>query len=448
MKSWPEPFVPAVPGHGEPLRLHDARTGELATVSPDDVAGMYVCGITPYDATHLGHAATYVTFDIVGRALRDAGHQVRYVQNVTDVDDPLLERAAHDNRDWRELAAAEIALFREDMTALAVLPPDEFVGVTEVVPQIADAVRRLLDLGAAYRVPVPDEARTTGASGAAPGTVRTAASLPGGAGSVGSEPGSVPADVYLDVAATPSFGTVSGWSREDMLGVYADRGGDPDRIGKRDPLDPLLWRAARPGEPSWPDDVLGAGRPGWHVECTAIALDHLGRSFDVNGGGSDLVFPHHEMSAVQAMALTGGTEFARHFVHQAMVGLGGEKMSKSRGNLVLVSRLRADGVEPMAIRLLLLSRHYRQDWDYTPDLLDAAVTRLDRWRTALAVNRGADAAATISAIRARVADDLDTPGALAAVDSWCGATLAGDQSDDRAPGLVSRSIDRLLGIRW
>ncbi|MGL5930862.1 MAG: class I tRNA ligase family protein, partial [Dermatophilaceae bacterium] len=210
---------------------------------------------------------------------------------------------------------------------------------------------------------------------------------------------------------------------------------------------PLLWRAARPGEPSWPDHVLGAGRPGWHVECTAIALDHLGRPLDVNGGGSDLVFPHHEMSAVQAMALTGGEEFARHYVHQAMVGLDGEKMSKSRGNLVLVSRLRADGVDPMAIRLLLLSQHYRRDWDYTPELLDAALVRLERWRKALSVNHGADAASTISGVRARVADDLDTPGALAVVDSWCDATLAGDQSDDAAPGLVARTVDRLLGIR-
>ncbi|MGL5909609.1 MAG: hypothetical protein ACRCZP_06385, partial [Phycicoccus sp.] len=296
MKSWPAPFLPAVPGHGEPLRLHDSRTGELATVSPDDVAGMYVCGITPYDATHLGHAATYVTFDVVGRALRDAGHRVRYVQNVTDVDDPLLERAARDGRDWRELAAAEIALFREDMTALAVIPPDELVGVTEVVPQIADAVRRLLDLGAAYRLPVPDDA--AGAAGSSARAVSADDSPALGSAATGSAARAASAgvgrsdagdDIYLDLAATPSFGEVSGWSRAQMTAVFADRGGDPERAGKRDLLDPLLWRAARAGEPSWPDDVLGAGRPGWHVECTAIALDYLARPLDVNGGGSDLV---------------------------------------------------------------------------------------------------------------------------------------------------------------
>ena len=201
---------------------------------------------------------------------------------------------------------------------------------------------------------------------------------------------------------------MSGWSREQMDAVFVERGGDPDRVGKRDPFDPLLWRAAREGEPSWDDEVLGAGRPGWHIECTAISLDHLGHPFDIQGGGTDLVFPHHEMSAVQSAALTGDDIFARHYVHQAMVGFEGEKMSKSKGNLVLVSKLRADGVDPMAIRLVLLAQHYRTDWDYTPDLLEAAQARLHRWREALSVNRGADAASTVAAVRAAVADDLDT----------------------------------------
>ena len=377
---------------------------------------MYVCGITPYDATHLGHAATYVTFDLVGRALRDAGHRVEYVQNVTDVDDPLLERAARDGKDWRELATAEIDLFREDMTALAVLPPDDFVGVVESMDEITAAVRTLLGSGTAYRVPVPEGE---------------------GSGS----------DVYLDLAQTPTFGQVSGWSAEQMDAVFADRGGDPDRVGKRSRFDPLLWRAERAGEPAWADDLLGAGRPGWHIECTAIALQHLGHPFEVQGGGSDLVFPHHEMSAVQSTALNGDEAFARHYVHQAMVGFEGTKMSKSRGNLVLVSKLRADGVDPMAIRLVLLARHYRTDWDYTPDLLEAATARLDRWREALSVNLGADAASTVAAVRAAVADDLDTPAALAAVDAWADRTLAGEWDDAAAPGLVSRTVDAVLGIR-
>ena len=388
----------------------------MRPVEAGPVARVYVCGITPYDATHLGHAATYVTFDLVGRALRDAGHEVEYVQNVTDVDDPLLERAARDGRDWRELATSEIDLFREDMTALGVIPPMAYIGVVEAMPEITTAVRALVESGAAYRLDVP----------AAEGTGQ---------------------DVYLDLAQTPTFGSVSGWSDEQMDAVFGDRGGDPERAGKRQRFDPLLWRAAREGEPSWDDELLGAGRPGWHIECTAISLGHLGHPFDIKGGGSDLVFPHHEMSAVQALALTGGDVFARHYVHQAMVGYQGEKMSKSKGNLVLVSRLRAQGVDPMAIRLVLLDQHYRTEWEYTPALLEAAQARLARWREALSVNEGADPASTIAAVRAAVADDLDTPSALGAVDSWADATLAGQWDDAAAPGVLARTIDAILGIR-
>jgi L-cysteine:1D-myo-inositol 2-amino-2-deoxy-alpha-D-glucopyranoside ligase len=416
VKSWPAPFVPAVPGHGDPLHLFDTQSRSVRPVGAGGVARLYVCGITPYDATHLGHAATYVTFDLVGRALRDAGHRVEYVQNVTDVDDPLLERAARDGRDWRELATAEIDLFREDMTALAVVPPDAFVGVVESMDEITAAVRALLGLGTAYRVDVPD----------------------------GEGTGS---DVYLDLGRTTTFGEVSGWSPEEMDAVFADRGGDPERVGKRHRFDPLMWRAARDGEPSWEDEVLGAGRPGWHVECTAIAREHLGQPFDVQGGGTDLVFPHHEMSAVQATALGGGEPFARLYVHQAMVGFEGEKMSKSKGNLVLVSALRAEGVDPMAIRLLLLDQHYRTPWDYAPDLLHRATARLHRWREALSVNHGAEAASTVAAVRASLAADLDTRAALAAVDDWAERTCAGEWVDAGAPGLVSRTVDALLGIR-
>ncbi len=416
MKSWPPPFVPAVPGTGDPLHLYDTRSRSVRPVDAGPVARLYVCGITPYDATHLGHAATYVTFDLVGRALRDGGHEVRYVQNVTDVDDPLLERAARDGRDWRELATAEIGLFREDMTALAVVPPDALVGVVESMPEITQEVRALLASGAAYRLPVP-----TGE----------------GAGE----------DVYLDLTRAPSFGSVSGWTQEEMSAVFTDRGGDPERQGKRTPFDPLLWRAGRDGEPCWDDEVLGAGRPGWHIECTAISRDRLGHPFDIQGGGTDLIFPHHEMSAVQSAALTGDDTFAHHYVHQAMVGYEGAKMSKSRGNLVLVSRMRADGVDPMAIRLVLLDRHYRTDWDYTPDLLEHAITRLHRWREALSVNLGAESEGTVCAVRAAIADDLDTPSALAAVDAWAERTLGGEWTTRAAPGPLARTLDALLGIR-
>ena len=416
MKSWPPPVVPAVPGHGHHLRLFDTSRGEVVPIEAGHRTRMYVCGVTPYDATHLGHAATYVTFDLVVRAMLDAGHEVDYVQNVTDVDDPLLERAARDGRDWRELATSEIDLFREDMTALGVLPPNQLLGVVESMDEIVDAVRRLVESGAAYRVPVP----------AAEGTGE---------------------DVYLDLARATGFGEVSHWTREEMEAVFPRRGGDPERPGKRDPLDPLLWRAAREGEPSWPDDLLGPGRPGWHIECTAISLGHLGVPFDIKGGGTDLVFPHHEMSAVQATALTGCDVFARHYVHQAMVGFEGEKMSKSKGNLVLVSRLRARGVDPMAIRLLLLAQHYRREWEFTEALLDDAAARLELWRSAFSVNLGADATDTIAAVRGAVADDLDTASALAAVDAWAEKTLAGAEDDQAAPGLLARSVDAILGVR-
>jgi L-cysteine:1D-myo-inositol 2-amino-2-deoxy-alpha-D-glucopyranoside ligase len=375
---------------------------------------MYVCGITPYDATHMGHAATYVTFDVLGRALRDAGHDVDYVQNITDVDDPLLERAARDGIRWEDLAAQEISLFREDMTALAVMPPDHYVGVVESIEPVGAAVRALLERGAAYEVETPESDGN---------------------------------DLYLDISADAGFGAVSNWTRDQMLAVVADRGGDPDRAGKRDRLDPLLWRAARDGEPSWPVDGLPEGRPGWHIECTAIALDHLGMSFDVQGGGTDLVFPHHEMSATQAVVLTGERPFARTYAHQAMVGLDGEKMSKSKGNLVLVSRLRADGVDPMAIRLALLAQHYRTEWSWTEDLLKQAQVRLETWRSALSVNSAPDAADVVEAVRARVADDLNTPGALVAVDAWAKLTLTRGGTDGTAAGVLARALDAILGIR-
>jgi L-cysteine:1D-myo-inositol 2-amino-2-deoxy-alpha-D-glucopyranoside ligase len=229
--------------------------------------------------------------------------------------------------------------------------------------------------------------------------------------------------------------------------VFAERGGDPDRVGKRDRLDPLLWRAARHGEPSWPAEGLPDGRPGWHVECTAIALDHLGMAFDVQGGGTDLVFPHHEMSATQAVALTAERPFARTYAHQAMVGLDGEKMSKSKGNLVLVSTLREDGVDPMAIRLALLDQHYRTQWSWTDDVLARAEKRLARWREALSVNAGPGAVDTIAAVRGHVADDLDAPAALAAVDRWASTCLDHGGDDPAAPGVLARTLDALLGVR-
>ncbi|TDB98345.1 cysteine--1-D-myo-inosityl 2-amino-2-deoxy-alpha-D-glucopyranoside ligase, partial [Micromonospora fluostatini] len=340
MESWAGHEVPRLPGRGGPLALFDSARQGVHPSTPEGTATMYVCGITPYDATHLGHAATMIAFDLVQRFWRDAGHSVRYVQNVTDIDDPLLERAERDGEDWKVLAMRETALFREDMEALRMIPPAHYVGAVESIPDIADRVLTLLKDGAAYR-------------------------LEDGTG-----------DVYFDLAAAPRFGYESNLSRAEMLEIFPVRGGDPLRAGKRDPLDPLLWRGTRPDEPSWPGGELGAGRPGWHIECTVIALNLLGDRIDVQGGGNDLIFPHHECSAAHAERLTGVTPFAGHYVHAGMIGLDGEKMSKSKGNLVFVSRLRADRVDPMAVRLSLLAGHYRADRSWTDELLATAQERL------------------------------------------------------------------------
>jgi L-cysteine:1D-myo-inositol 2-amino-2-deoxy-alpha-D-glucopyranoside ligase len=405
MRSWSAPQVPRLPGTGNPLRLYDTAAGEIRPTEPGSVARMYVCGITPYDATHLGHANTYVAFDLVHRVWRDAGHQVRFVQNATDVDDPLLERAERTGEDWRALADREIELFRTDMEALRVLPPAEYVGVTEAIGEIAALIERLRDKGATY---VLD------------------------------------GDVYFNVAAAPKFGAVSGCTEEQMLALFGERGGDPERPGKQHALDWLLWRAERAGEPSWPSP-FGPGRPGWHVECTAIALARLGGGFDVAGGGSDLVFPHHEMGACEGHVATGEWPFAKAYVHAGMVALDGEKMSKSKGNLVFVSRLR-NHADPMAVRLTLLAHHYRDDWEYTDDRLAAAQARLDRWRRAVALDAGPAAGPVLAAVRDRMADDLDAPGALAHIDAWAERALAEAGADRAAPALIRETADALLGV--
>jgi L-cysteine:1D-myo-inositol 2-amino-2-deoxy-alpha-D-glucopyranoside ligase len=425
MESWSDAAVPDLPGQAPETMIWDTASAGLAVAAPGRAARLYACGITPYDATHMGHAATYLAWDLLIRAWRDGGHDVTYVQNVTDVDDPLLERADRDGEDWRALAAREIELYRSDMRALRILPPAHLIGAVEALPLIEEFNRVLGRDGALY---------------------------------------DLDGDTYFSRTADPDFGLVSGLDPATMAELSAERGGDPARPGKKDPLDPMVWLAARPGEPSWESDY-GPGRPGWHVECAAIATHYLGDSFDVQAGGSDLIFPHHEMSASHARVALGGrgtTVFARSYAHAGMVRLGGEKMSKSRGNLVFVSKLIAGGVDPMAIRLALLAHHYRQDWDWTADGLAAAADRLARWRDAVA---GADAPgapsgeATLAAIRARLADDLDAPGAIAAIDDWTTAVTASRAAKPASPGesagrgpsgdtgqLIRAAIDALLGI--
>ncbi|MET0954783.1 MAG: cysteine--1-D-myo-inosityl 2-amino-2-deoxy-alpha-D-glucopyranoside ligase [Cryobacterium sp.] len=425
MRAWSHPVIPSIPGTSDAPRLHDTATNEIVEAKPTDVARLYVCGITPYDATHLGHAATYLAFDTLQRVWLDGGYKVHYAQNVTDVDDPLLERATATGVDWRDLAAEQTDLFRADMEALGIIPPNDYVAVTDVIDEISAAVQTLRDSALAYRVPTPDALPT-----------------PDGPG----------ADLYFDIRAAErqapwALGEESNLDLDTMLTLFAQRGGDPDRAGKRDRLDPLLWRAAREGEPSW-ESPVGAGRPGWHIECSVIALAELGTDFTVQGGGSDLIFPHHDMSAGHAAALS-GHPLAQVYSHTGMVAYQGEKMSKSLGNLVLVSKLRAGGSDPRAIRLALLAQHYRTDWEWTAEQLVAAEARLAAWTLAFgpiavpaavaAESASESAAAVVERMRAALVDDLDTRTALEAVDAAIAAGV-----DD--PALVGRAIDALLGV--
>ncbi|MET0196152.1 cysteine--1-D-myo-inosityl 2-amino-2-deoxy-alpha-D-glucopyranoside ligase [Rhodococcus sp. RS1C4] len=410
MQSWSDTAVPSIPGQGPPLRLYDTADRQVRPVTPGSEAKMYVCGITPYDATHLGHAATYLTFDLVNRIWRDAGHDVHYVQNVTDVDDPLFERADRDGENWIDLGTREIQLFREDMEALRVLPPRDYIGAVESIDEVIELVEKLVASGAAY---VVDDSEFP--------------------------------DVYFRADATTEFGYESGYDRATMDRFFAERGGDPDRVGKRDPLDALLWRAHREGEPFWPSP-FGPGRPGWHIECAAIALNRIGTGFDIQGGGSDLIFPHHEFSAAHGEAAVGGGRFARHYVHTGMIGLDGEKMSKSRGNLVFVSKLRLAGVDPAAIRLGLLSGHYRQDRAWTDEVLGRATTRLALWRAAAALESATSADDVIVRLRQHIADDLDTPKALDALDAWASFAVERGGADTSAPAAFADAVDALLGV--
>ena len=410
MQSWSRVEVRSVPGTGPQLRLHDTSDAQVRPVTPGRTATMYVCGITPYDATHLGHAATYLTFDLIHRIWLDAGHEVHYVQNVTDVDDPLFERAERDGIDWRDLGERETRLFRDDMKTLRVLPPQHYVGAVESVDEVIELVGKLVASGAAYIV---DDAEHP--------------------------------DIYFRTDATPQFGYESNYDHATMSTFFAERGGDPDRPGKRDPLDALIWRAARDGEPSW-DSPHGPGRPGWHIECAAIALNRLGAPIDVQGGGSDLIFPHHEFSAAHAEAVTGERRFAGHYVHTGMIGLDGEKMSKSLGNLVFVSKLTAAGVHPGAIRLAVFADHYRADRMWTDAVLDAGVARLARWRDAVARGTGPDPQDVVLRVRTHLADDLDTPRALAAIDGWVTDVERGIGSTSDAGARIADAVDALLGV--
>ena len=368
---------------------------------------MYVCGITPYDATHLGHAATYLTFDLINRYLISAGSNVTFSENITDIDDPLFERAIKVGTHWSALATDQITLFTSDMAELRVLPPHSYRGVVESMDIIIDYVETLKNRGLTY---------------------------------------SLQDDVYLDLSQCPSFFENLPLPREEAIRIFGERGGDPFREGKRQALDPLLWRKSGANEPRWRTS-FGEGRPGWHIECVAIALSTLpdsGRSsITIQGGGSDLRFPHHYMTGTQAEALT-EKAFAQLYIHCGMIGLDGEKMSKSKGNLVFVSRLLEEGRNPNSIRLALINRHYRDDLMWSDDLLDRADANLLRLTSALSRTEVAPTETVVEMLISALANDLDTSSAIQGLMNWCGATESGGTGGQ--PGELARAIDRYLGI--
>lgn len=411
MNSWSEVAIPSLKQGLElpQLSLSDTASAAKKLVEKKSVYRMYVCGITPYDATHLGHAATYLTFDLINRYLRASGAEVKYVQNITDIDDPLLERANRDGLDWKDLAHQQIDLFRGDMENLRVIPPAHYIGAVDAIPLVVDAIKDLDSLSTIYQVDT---------------------------------------DQYFTVHADTRFGSRSHLSQDQMISIFSERGGDPNRLGKRDPLDCLVWMSQRPNEPGW-ESSLGVGRPGWHIECTAIALEYLDPSdvdstlIDIQGGGSDLIFPHHEMCAAQAHLLT-GKELAASYVHTGMIGLDGEKMSKSKGNLVFVSRLVAAGTDPMAIRLALMSDHYRHDRMWSKGLLEQAENQLAQIRKALEASNAAPTDIVIHKIIEALSDDLNTPKALSILADWSSSTLNGETGGNASE--LQDALDSLLGL--
>ena len=409
---WPNPALSALEQVQLPLTLKS--TSGTFTIDPQSNVRMYVCGITPYDATHLGHAATYLTFDLINRYSRLSGSSVHFVENITDIDEPLLERAERDGTDWISLAQKETDLFSRDMEALRVLSPEWFVPATQAMDLVDSAISKMQEGGFVYLV---DN------------------------------------DLYF---RTSLFLSELPISEAEAITIFRERGGDPDREGKEHPLDSLLWLANKNGEPGW-DSSHGFGRPGWHIECAVISLRYLlGENYlsgdssqtsliDIQGGGSDLIFPHHFMSAIQVKAMT-GQQFARGYVHTGMVGLDGEKMSKSKGNLVFVSKLLHEGIDPVVIRFALLQSHYSEDRMWSDANLESATQVVERFRSALSRNEVAPTTELSHQILAALAQNLDTPRVMQLLQDWVEATEEGQVGG--STGELARLLDSALGLAF
>ncbi|MFT7393673.1 MAG: L-cysteine:1D-myo-inositol 2-amino-2-deoxy-alpha-D-glucopyranoside ligase [Candidatus Azotimanducaceae bacterium] len=371
------------------MQLFDTARREIVPFEPGENVLMYTCGITPYDATHLGHAATFIAYDMLQRRLIDMGHTVRCVRNVTDVDDPLFAKARELGVHYLDLAASEEARFERDMEALNALPVASSPRASSAIPDIRGFIGMVLDRGFAYEA--------------------------GGS-------------VYFDVSKVDSFGSMSGYSEEQMIAYAKERGGKVEDPNKKSPLDFVLWHPSASDEPSW-DTMWGAGRPGWHIECSALALRELGTTIDLHGGGADLIFPHHECEKAQSEAAT-GEQFVKHWMHTALISMDGHKMSKSLGNLVFVDALREE-YDPRSIRLAIIEHNYRVEWEWDDELMPRNKARLDSWLANDASNLE-----LLDQVRERLDDDLDTPGALAAIDAAAAA------------GLGVREAAELLGVNF
>jgi L-cysteine:1D-myo-inositol 2-amino-2-deoxy-alpha-D-glucopyranoside ligase len=410
---WPSPALAPVTGITLTPMVLNASNGEVRFAKQQDFR-MYVCGITPYDATHLGHAATYLTFDLINRYQRLQGSEVHFVENITDVDEPLLERADRDQIDWRDLAQKETDLFVSDMVALRIFAPEFYVPVTQVMPLVDQAITAMQTHGYVYELE---------------------------------------GDLYF--RCTPFLGSLP-ISEADAIKIFAERGGDPARIGKEHPLDAILWVSSRNDAPGW-ESRHGFGRPGWHIECAVISLRFLtgpefllgdssrGSLIDVQGGGNDLIFPHHFFSAAQVKAIT-GQQFAHAYVHTGMIGLNGEKMSKSKGNLVFVSKLLSEGVDPVVIRYALLQGRYSSARMWDQALLVQATREVEQIRAALGRNEVAPTHAVIQSIADAIAHDLDTPVAISLLLDWVKATESG--AIGGSTGEIARALDSLMGLAF
>ena len=378
------------------MRLYDTARREIVPFTPGETVLMYTCGITPYDATHLGHAATFLVYDVLQRRLIDLGHTVKCVRNVTDVDDPLFAKARELGVHYLDLAAGEEARFNRDMEALEALPVFSTPRASSAISDIRGFIGMVLDRGYAY---------------------------------------AVDGSVYFDISKFPSFGEVSHYSEEQMIEFARQRGGNVDDPNKRHPLDFVLWHPSAEDEPAW-DTMWGAGRPGWHIECSALALRELGTTIDLHGGGSDLIFPHHECERAQSEAAT-GEPFVRHWMHVAMVYMDGHKMSKSLGNLVFVDKLRTQ-FDPRSIRLGVIEHHYRTEWEWEDGLMPRNHARLEAWLASVGGAKGT----VLDEVRERLDDDLDTPGAVAVIDR----AAASGVDVSAASALIGVRLDRALTI--